>query len=102
MVCYPFWQIYCVGEGDAWLNVKSERWAKLLLGPEQIACYCCFVWSLLIFGGRYWEMRRQRTAFGMNMLPTEEGRGFFMKTPGRSRGKSIRPSPSAGRSSWRI
>src|ERR1019366_1196970 len=43
------------------------------LGPEQIACYFCFVWGLFIFLGRYWEAHRQRAAFRLNLLPTEEG-----------------------------
>ena len=45
----------------------------MLLGPEQIACYCCFVWGLLIFLGRYGEMRRQRRAFTLDLLPTDDG-----------------------------
>ncbi|MBI3822299.1 MAG: MotA/TolQ/ExbB proton channel family protein [Planctomycetes bacterium] len=50
-----------------------QRLAKLFLGPEQIACYCCFLWGVLIFLGRYWEVRRQRRAFGLGLLSTEEG-----------------------------
>jgi biopolymer transport protein ExbB/TolQ len=71
MIVYPLWQAYA---GDSvWFDWPSERWAKLLLGPEQIACYCCFVWGLFIFLGRYWEARRQRGAFGLELLSTEEG-----------------------------
>jgi biopolymer transport protein ExbB/TolQ len=71
MIVYPLWQAYA---GDnVWFDWPRERWAKLLLGPEQIACYCCFVWGLFIFLGRYWEARRQRGAFGLELLSTEEG-----------------------------
>jgi biopolymer transport protein ExbB/TolQ len=73
LVVYPLWQTYASGEADAWLSLTPERWAKLLLGPEQIACYFCFVWGLFIFLGRFVEMRRQRNAFRLNLLSTEEG-----------------------------
>jgi biopolymer transport protein ExbB/TolQ len=55
------------------MSWPAERWAGLLLGPEQIACYCCFVWGFLIFLGRYGEMRRQRRAFALGFLPTDDG-----------------------------
>lgn len=58
-------------------SLKADRLAyrlgKLFLGPEQVACYCCFVWGLFIFTGRYWEMRRQRGAIRFGLLSTEEG-----------------------------
>jgi biopolymer transport protein ExbB/TolQ len=73
LVVYPLWQHYASGEVDALMTWPPERWAKLLLGPEQIACYCCFVWGTLIFLGRFSEMRRQRKAFRLNLLSTEEG-----------------------------
>ncbi len=73
MIVYPLWQAYAGTSTDAWLTWPTERWAKLLLGPEQIACYCCFVWGLFIFVGRYWETRRQRAAFSLGLLSTEEG-----------------------------
>jgi len=72
VIVYPFWQ-NCIGNDESWLSLPPERWAKLLLGPEQIACYCCFVWGVLIFLGRYGEMRRQRRAFALGFLPTEDG-----------------------------
>jgi hypothetical protein len=50
-----------------------ERAGRLLLGPEQIACYCCFSWASLILLSRYLEVRRQRRAFRLGLLPTEEG-----------------------------
>jgi biopolymer transport protein ExbB/TolQ len=45
----------------------------LLLGPEQIACYCCFTWAGFILLSRYLEVRRQRRALGLGLLPTDEG-----------------------------
>src|SRR4030095_7205756 len=49
------------------------RLSRLLLGPEQIACYCCGTWAGLILLRRELEVRRQRRAFGLELLPTEEG-----------------------------
>jgi biopolymer transport protein ExbB/TolQ len=72
-LCYPFLQMIGGNPSNNWFDWPEERWVRLLLGPEQIACYCCFVWALLIFVGRYWETRRQRGAFKHNMLPTEQG-----------------------------
>jgi biopolymer transport protein ExbB/TolQ len=72
LIVYPLWQNYAANSDD-WLSWPPERWAKLLLGPEQVACYCCFVWGFLIFLGRYSEMRRQRRAFALGFLPTEDG-----------------------------
>jgi biopolymer transport protein ExbB/TolQ len=61
-----------------WLLAQPEgetaEWiGRLLLGPEQILCYCCFVWAAFILAGRYLELRRQYRAFHLNLLPTEEG-----------------------------
>jgi hypothetical protein len=50
-----------------------QRFGKLLLGPEQALCYLAFVWSSLILLKRYAEVRRQRSAFALELLPTEEG-----------------------------
>ena len=73
MIVYPLWQAFSADSVEGWFNWPRERWAKLLLGPEQIGCYCCFVWGLFIFLGRYWEARRQRGAFALDLLSTEEG-----------------------------
>ncbi|MSQ93672.1 MAG: biopolymer transporter ExbB [Gemmataceae bacterium] len=73
MIVYPLWQTYAGASTDAWLNWPAERWAKLLLGPEQVACYCCFVWGVFIFLGRFFETCRQRGAFSLGLLSTEEG-----------------------------
>lgn len=73
MIVYPLWLNFAGAQTDTWLTWTPERWAKLLLGPEQVACYCCFVWGLFIFLGRYWEAHRQRGALGLAFLSTEEG-----------------------------
>src|SRR5262245_42241461 len=44
-----------------------------LLGFEKIACYGAFVWGGFILIGHYLEVRRQRRAFSLDLLPTEEG-----------------------------
>jgi biopolymer transport protein ExbB/TolQ len=73
IVCLPLWQRFAGPDSVAATAWTQERWAKLLLGPEQIVCYVFFVWSVLIFLGRYLEVRRQRRAFGLALLPIEEG-----------------------------
>lgn len=50
-----------------------ERLRQLFLGPEQVLCYLCAVWAGLILQSRYREVRRQRQAFHLELLPTEEG-----------------------------
>jgi hypothetical protein len=55
------------------VGTTAERLGRLLLGPEQIACYCCFAWAGLMLLSRYLEFRRQRRAFDLELLPTEEG-----------------------------
>src|SRR4051812_37690077 len=74
-VCIPLWQ-WLAGQGGTatdWSKWTAERIGRLLLGPEQIICYCCFTWAAFILGGRYLEVRRQRRAFGLGLLPTETG-----------------------------
>jgi hypothetical protein len=74
-ICIPLWQ-WSAGRdngGDEWSRWTPDRIARLLLGPEQIACYCGFVWAGFILLGRWREVRRQRKAFTLDLLPTEEG-----------------------------
>src|SRR5262249_34451151 len=73
-ICVPLWQ-WSFGQGSSGTHVvwSGERFGRLFLGPEQIACYCCFTWAAFILGGRYREVRRQCRAFAMHLLPTEEG-----------------------------
>jgi biopolymer transport protein ExbB/TolQ len=73
VVCFPLWQIFGGNDASVWAGWTPERWARLLLGPEQIACYCCFLWALFIFASRFLETRRQRRAFALGFLPVEEG-----------------------------
>lgn len=74
-VCFPIWQALAQPGSGAplWSNWSAERWGRLLFGPEQIACYFCFTWACLILACRYREVRRQRRAFSLPLLPTEEG-----------------------------
>ena len=74
-ICIPLWQWSAAQRGDesAWAKWTPERLGRLLLGPEQILCYCCFTWAGFILFSRYWEVRRQRRAFGLDLLPTEVG-----------------------------
>jgi hypothetical protein len=71
-ICIPLWQWSASQRpgGGTWIKLTPERLGRLLLGPEQIACYCCFTWAAFILGGRFREVRRQRRAFAMNLLPT--------------------------------
>ena len=74
VICVPLWQWsgHDVG-GEQWARWTPERLGRLLLGPEQIACYCCFAWAGFILLSRFAEVRRQRHAFRLSLLPTEEG-----------------------------
>lgn len=70
-ICIPLYQ-YSVARApdDEATGVKwtNERIAKLLLGPEQIACYCCVAWAGFILLSRYLEVRRQQRAFRLELL----------------------------------
>ena len=74
-VTVPLWQFAGTGDTRAELAAKwtPERLAKLFLGPEQVGCYVCAVWALLILQSRYREVLRQKQAFNLDLLPTEEG-----------------------------
>jgi biopolymer transport protein ExbB/TolQ len=72
-VCLPLWQWSGVPGPSAWAAWTPERLGRLLLGPEQVACYACFVWGALILLSRYLEVLRQRRAFRLGLLPTEDG-----------------------------
>jgi biopolymer transport protein ExbB/TolQ len=71
----PVWQLLA---GPATRKDLAEKWTnerltRLFIGPEQVLCYVCAVWAALILQSRYREVIRQRRAFGMDLLPTEEG-----------------------------
>ena len=70
-VCIPLWQSTVASEQSASL-FTSERLGRLLLGPEQIACYAAFTWAGFILASRHLELRRQRRSFGLELLPVEE------------------------------
>ncbi len=75
-ICFPLWQwaaVHDTAGGDQWARWTPERLSRLLLGPEQIACYGCFTWACLILFRRYVEVRRQQRALRLGLLPTEEG-----------------------------
>jgi biopolymer transport protein ExbB/TolQ len=73
-LCIPLWQwsaSHRTGEGGS--KWTGERVSRLLLGLPQIASYGCFTWAAFILAGRYLEVRRQRRAFGLDLLSTEVG-----------------------------
>jgi biopolymer transport protein ExbB/TolQ len=74
-IVVPLWQLSGAGESRAEFFAKwtPERIGKLLLGPEQVACYLCFVWAALVLVVRRKEVARQRAAFDLDLLPTDEG-----------------------------
>jgi MotA/TolQ/ExbB proton channel family len=74
-ICLPLAQSILPEESSLTLFARwdAQRWGRLLLGPEQIGCYCCATWAGLILLSRYLELRRQRRAFDLPLLPTEEG-----------------------------
>jgi biopolymer transport protein ExbB/TolQ len=70
----PLWQFSAAARAGSDQNKwTAERVSRLLLGPEQIACYCAFTWACFILGGRYLEVRRQQRAFGLTLLSTDTG-----------------------------
>src|SRR5438132_384301 len=70
-ICVPLYQATVANQEDAVGGARwtSERIARLLLGPEQIACYAAFTWAAFILLGRYREVRRQKQAFALELLP---------------------------------
>ena len=74
VICIPLWQSSSGQVGsEGWSKWTPERLSRLFLGPEQIACYCAFTWAAFILLSRYLEVRRQRRAFDLDLLPTEVG-----------------------------
>jgi biopolymer transport protein ExbB/TolQ len=74
-ICVPLWQ-WSAGqrpEGEGWSKWTPERVGRLLFGPEQVLCYFAFTWAFLILASRWWEVRRQRRAFGLDLLSTDVG-----------------------------
>jgi hypothetical protein len=74
VICIPLWQSTAErSDQPAVSKWTAERLSRLFLGPEQIACYCAFTWAAFILLSRYLEVRRQRRAFDLDLLPTEVG-----------------------------
>ncbi len=75
-ICIPLW-LWSAGNASSsehfWATWTPERLGRLFLGPEQIACYFCAAWAGLILLWRSREVARQRQAFHLDLLPTEEG-----------------------------
>jgi biopolymer transport protein ExbB/TolQ len=71
----PLWHLTGGGESreEFLARWSPDRLRQLFLGPEQVLCYLAFVWAALILQSRYREMWRQRQAFGLGLLPDEEG-----------------------------
>ena len=72
-VAVPLWHWSAAADAEQWQRWTPERLGRLPLGPEQVACYLCFLWACLILAGRRREVSRQRGAFHLDLLPTEEG-----------------------------
>ncbi len=58
---------------EASLLRTAHRAQQMLLGPEKLICFCAFIWGSFILVSRYLEIRRQRGAFNLDLLPTDEG-----------------------------
>jgi hypothetical protein len=74
-ICVPLYQMFAPqgGEQTEGYSDFQRRLSHILLGPEQVACYCCFTWGAFILLSRYLEVCRQRRAFDLDLLPTEAG-----------------------------
>lgn len=74
-ITIPLWHFTAGPEtsSEYWKKWDRERVSRLLLGPEQILCYCCFTWAGLVLLMRSREVSRQRQAFKLDLLPTVEG-----------------------------
>jgi biopolymer transport protein ExbB/TolQ len=74
-VVVPMWHQTTSAETreDFLAKWTPERIGRLLIGPEQAACYFCVVWAGLILLMRRREVARQRQAFHLELLPTDEG-----------------------------
>ncbi|MBM3983708.1 MAG: MotA/TolQ/ExbB proton channel family protein [Planctomycetes bacterium] len=70
----PFWEVLTGAKArEDWAKWNTDRVQRLFIGPEQVLCYLCAVWAALILQSRFREVLRQRRAFGMGLLPTDEG-----------------------------
>lgn len=74
IIVVPLWQQFGGLESREELARKwsSARLTHLFLGPEQTACYVCAVWAGLILLRRRIEVWRQRQAFAMDLLSSQD------------------------------
>jgi biopolymer transport protein ExbB/TolQ len=74
-VTAPLWQLTGGPESREELAARwtPARLSRLFLGFEQVLCYVCATWAGLILQSRFREVLRQRRAFALDLLPTEEG-----------------------------
>src|SRR4051794_11418278 len=68
-ICIPLWQWSAANQPESAARWTPERLGRLFLGPEQILCYAAFTWAAFILLSRHREVRRQRRAFGLELLP---------------------------------
>ena len=68
-ICIPLWQYHRAGDDQPGVRWTAQRLAQLFLGPEQIASYCACAWAGFILLSRYLEVRRQKRAFELELLP---------------------------------
>ncbi|HMP59623.1 MAG TPA: MotA/TolQ/ExbB proton channel family protein [Gemmatales bacterium] len=69
-VSLPLWQVApTTPTASVWFG--TERLTRLLLGPEQLLCYGCFIWAGLILLVRRRESVRQERALGLDLLPDD-------------------------------
>ena len=74
LIVVPMWSSGSVESKDDFLaKWTPERVKRLVIGPEQAACYVCALWAGLILLSRRAEVTRQRRVFGWDLLPTDEG-----------------------------
>jgi biopolymer transport protein ExbB/TolQ len=71
-VCTPLY--IALHHSDLTVPDGLRRAGQMLIGPEQLICYFCFLWAVFILLSRRLEVRRQRRAFALQLLPTEAGR----------------------------
>jgi biopolymer transport protein ExbB/TolQ len=72
IVCGPLWRWSADSKAlDGPTRWTPERLGRLFIGPEQALCYACFIWACFILASRYREVRRQRQAFALPLLPPD-------------------------------
>ena len=72
-VVVPLWHTTASAETreDFLAKWTPDRVGRLVLGPEQVACYVCFAWAGLILAGRYREVRAATEAACAPLSPED-------------------------------